>query len=122
MSELDDVCEKLLRDAGARKVMVCTAEGEMLAHAGALGSLDDPTSDAVATLVAEVMAGSTQSEGLVRMGALSASVATVSGNAALVVLFEEAASAERVRQKMRRARDLLEKSLPGESKSGETIS
>src|SRR5262245_55878125 len=123
MSELDDVCEKLLRDAGARKVMVFSAEGELLAHVGAMGSLDEPTSDAVAALVAEVMSGTTQGgEGLARMGALSACVTLASSHAALVVVFEEATSAERVRQKMRRARELLEKSLPGESKTGDPVS
>jgi hypothetical protein len=124
MSELDDVCDKLLAEAGARKVMVCSAEGEMLAHAGALGALDEPTTDAIAKLVTDVLkapaTSDTTNDAPSRAGTLFACAASVAGQAALVVLFEERASPERVRAKMRRARDLLEKSLPGESKRNES--
>jgi hypothetical protein len=98
----------------------------MLAHAGALGALDDATTDAIAKLVTDVLR-STQSptspetaDAPSRAGAFYACAASVAGQAALVVLFEERASPERVRAKMRRARDLLEKSLPGESKRNES--
>jgi len=124
MSELDDVCDKLLVEAGARKVMVCSAEGEMLAHAGALGALDEVTTDAIAKLVTDVLKSAapaeTPAETPSRAGTFYACAASVAGQAALVVLFEERASPERVRAKMRRARDLLEKSLPGESKRNES--
>jgi len=120
MSELDDVCDKLLRDAGARKVMVCSAEGEMLAHAGQLGALDELASETIAKLVTDVLTGDPAGDALARAGTFSACAASVAGQAALVVLFAEGVRPDQVRAKMRRARDVLEKSLPAESKRNES--
>jgi hypothetical protein len=123
--ELFEVCEQLGRDASARKVMVCDAEGEVLAHAGEAGTLDESAAEAIATLVADVIAGVSTgqfppAEDLVarlpadRGHALSVCAAPIGTLAALLVIFDERTSIERVRQKMRRARSLLEKSLPTE--------
>jgi hypothetical protein len=122
MSELFDAAEKLLKEAGARKVLVVAADGEVLAHAGGLGQLDDAAADALAQLVADVMqpTGNQPPEDLVSPlpGPLTACGTSVGNKAALLVLFDDTAPLDRVKAKMRRARDLLVKSLPtGETKT-----
>jgi hypothetical protein len=105
--------------------MVCDAEGEVLAHAGEVGALDESAAEAIATLVADVIAGVSAghfppAEDLVaRLPAdhahmLSVCAAPIGTLAALLVIFDDRTSIERVRTKMRRARSLLEKSLPTE--------
>jgi hypothetical protein len=124
-TELFEVCEQLVRDAGARKVMVCGADGEVLAHAGEPGTLDDAASEAVATLVADVIAGAQAgqfppAEDLVarlpqeRPATLQVCAAPIGTLAAVLVVFDDSTTIDRVRAKMRRARSLLEKSLPTE--------
>jgi predicted regulator of Ras-like GTPase activity (Roadblock/LC7/MglB family) len=109
---LFDACEKLRRDAGGRKVMVCGADGEVLAHAGPGGALDEPTAEQIASLVADVLhaaASRAATEDLTATlgGGLGACATAVGTRAALVVLFDASTSLERVRTKMKRARDLL---------------
>jgi len=54
-TELHEVCQKLLRDSGGKKVLLCRADdGEVLSHAGAPGFLDDNASEALAGLVADL--------------------------------------------------------------------
>jgi predicted regulator of Ras-like GTPase activity (Roadblock/LC7/MglB family) len=121
-AELFEICESLHHDAGARKVMVFDADGAVLAHAGEPGVLDEAAGDALATLVGDVIAGAAAgqfppAEDLVAVlpMALQVCAAPVGTQAALVVVFEKSASLDRVRAKMRRARTMLEKSLPTES-------
>jgi hypothetical protein len=122
--DLPDVCEKLSRDAGARKVMLCANDGEVLAHAGATGSLDDAVAEALAQLVADVVQqaalvgplgpvipGGSDDIVITLRGTLQACAAPAGPRAALVVVFDGSTSLERVRQKMRRARTVLEKTL-----------
>jgi hypothetical protein len=119
VNDLPEVCDKLNRDAGARKVMLCAADGEVLAHAGVTGALDEHAADAIAQLVADVVQQSAalgQIPGaddvvVTLRGTLQACAAPAGPRAALVVLFDGSTSLERVRQKMRRARSVLEKSL-----------
>lgn len=118
-NELPDVCDKLQRDAGARKVMVCSADGEVLGHAGVTGVLDDGVSEAIAQLVADVIQQAatlgqvpgTDDIVVTLRGTLQACAAAAGPRAALVVIFDGSTSLDRVRQKMRRARTVLEKSL-----------
>jgi hypothetical protein len=118
-SDLIEVCEKLLRDAGSRKVMLCSAEGEVLAHAGSTGALEDSNTDAVAQLIADVIQQSAKvgqipgADDIVvtLKSTLQACAAPVGALAAVVVLFDGSTTLERVRTKMRRARTVLEKSL-----------
>jgi hypothetical protein len=45
-ADLAEICQQLVRDSGGRKVLLCSAEGEVLAHAGVEGSsgtLDEAT-------------------------------------------------------------------------------
>ncbi|MDB4968182.1 MAG: hypothetical protein JWN44_3871 [Myxococcales bacterium] len=128
--DLTDICQQLVRDAGGRKVLLCSVEGEVLAHAGAegsSGSLDEATGDAVAQLIADVVEGAADggrvpaTKDLVASlpgglpGGLSACATAVGAKAALVVIFDgRATTLDRVRLKVRRAREVLGKSLPAE--------
>jgi hypothetical protein len=122
---LYEVCEKLLRDAGSRKVMVCSAEGDVLAHAGSTGALDEATGEAIASLVGDVINGAqagqfppTEDVVATLQSSMTVCAAPIGTRAALVVLFDNTIGLERVRTKMRRARDVLMKTLPtGETKT-----
>ncbi len=104
--------------------MLCSAEGEVLAHAGLTGALDDKVGDALAQLIADVVEGATSgrvpaTKDLVASlpgglpGGLSACATSIGAKAALVVLFDgRTTTLDRVRLKVRRARDLIAKSLP----------
>jgi hypothetical protein len=134
-TDLPEVCDKLCRDAGARKVMLCASDGEVLAHAGVTGAFDEAATDAIAQLVADVMMKSAAPDSrapsgdpsgqmgltgplantddvvITIRGTLQACASPAGPRAALVVLFDGSTSLERIRQKMRRARTVLEKSL-----------
>ncbi len=100
----------------------------MLAHAGqegSTGTLDEATGEALAQLIADVVEGAAAgarvpaTKDLVASlpgglpGGLSACATSVGAKAALVVIFDgRTATLDRVRLKVRRARDLLAKSLP----------
>ncbi len=127
-ADLNEICQQLVRDSGGKKVMLCSVEGEILAHAtqeGTVGSIDDATGEALAQLIADVVAGVTEgrvpaTKDLVASlpgglpGGLPACATAVGSKAALVVVFDRATTLERVRLKIRRARELLSKSLPVE--------
>ena len=121
-TELFEICEQLQRDAGGRKVMVFDADGAVLAHAGDPGALDEAAGDSLATLIGDVITGAQAGQfppaedmvAVLPMG-LHVCAAPVGTQAVLVVVFDKSASLDRVRAKMRRARAMLEKSLPTES-------
>jgi hypothetical protein len=129
-ADLTEICQQLVRDSGGRKVLVCGVDGEVLAHAGqegSTGTIDDATGEAVAQLIADVVEGAAggarvpATKDLVASlpgglpGGLSACATSIGAKAALVVLFDgRATTLERVRLKVRRARELLGKSLPVE--------
>jgi hypothetical protein len=116
---LETTCERLLRDAGGRKVILCNVEGAVLAHAGEPGILDELATEAVAQLLGGVLSGG-ETDALALTGdvvarfggGLSACAAPLESRAALVVLFDASTSLERVRVKMRRVRPLLVSNLP----------
>jgi len=127
-ADLTDICQQLVRDSGGRKVLVCSTDGEILAHAGqegSTGTIDEPTGEAVAQLIADVVEGATTgarvpaTKDLVASlpgglpGGLSACATSIGAKAALVVVFDgRTTTLDRVRLKVRRARDLIAKSLP----------
>jgi hypothetical protein len=127
-ADLIEICQQLVRDSGGRKVLVCGTDGEILAHAGqegSTGTLDEATGEAVAQLIADVVEGAAAggrvpaTKDLVASlpgglpGGLSACATSIGARAALVVLFDgRATTLDRVRLKVRRARDLIAKSLP----------
>jgi predicted regulator of Ras-like GTPase activity (Roadblock/LC7/MglB family) len=119
-SELFEICSQLQRDAGCKKVLVCGHEGEVLAHAGETGTLDEPTGEAVAGVVADAIAAgaagrAATDELIATLPSERSACATALGTrAALVVIYDATTTLERVRVKMRRARERLVRSLPGE--------
>ena len=129
-ADLIDICQQLVRDSGGRKVLVCSTDGEVLAHAGqegATGTIDDETGEALAQLIADVVEGAAAgarvpaTKDLVASlpaglpGGMSACATSIGGKAALVVIFDgRATTLDRVRLKVRRARELIAKSLPVE--------
>ena len=129
-ADLTEICQQLVRDSGGKRVLVCSSDGEVLAHAGqegSTGSLDDATGEALAQLIADVVEGAAAgarvpaTKDLVASlpaglpGGLSACATSIGARAALVVIFDgRTTTLDRVRLKVRRARDLIGKSLPVE--------
>jgi hypothetical protein len=127
-ADLTEICQQLARDSGGKKVLVCSTDGEVLAHAGqegSTGTLDDATGEALAQLIADVVEGAAAggrvpaTKDLVASlpgglpGGLSACATSIGARAALVVIFDgRTTTLDRVRLKVRRARDLIAKSLP----------
>jgi predicted regulator of Ras-like GTPase activity (Roadblock/LC7/MglB family) len=123
-SDLFEICAQLLRDAGCKKVMVCGSEGDVLAHAGERGIFDEASADALAAMVVDVLGAQAAPTTGVRPelpgelqvslpGGLTGCGTALLDKAALVVVFDQGTTLERVKIKMRRARDRLVKSLPG---------
>jgi hypothetical protein len=133
-ADLTEICQQLVRDSGGKKVMLVGGDGEVLAHAGATGALDEPTGDALAQLIADVFDGATEgrvpaTKDLVASlpgglpGGLSACATAVGDKASLVVVFDgRTTTLERVRLKIRRARELLGKSLPSDGNAAKPSS
>ena len=129
-ADLAEICAQLQRDSGGKKVMLCSAEGEVLAHAGSTGALGESVGEALAQLIADVVEGATSgrvpaTKDLVAAlpgglpGGLSACATAIADKAALVVLFDTGTTTlDRVRLKIRRARELLVKSLAVEPTAG----
>jgi hypothetical protein len=131
-ADLTEICQQLARDSGGKKVLVCSTDGEVLAHAGqegpgqgSFGTIDDATGEALAQLLADVVEGAAAggrvpaTKDLVASlpgglpGGLSACATSIGAKAALVVIFDgRTTTLDRVRLKVRRARDLIAKSLP----------
>jgi hypothetical protein len=133
-ADLTEICQQLVRDSGGKKVMLVGGDGEVLAHAGATGALDEATGDALAQLIADVVDGATEgrvpaTKDLVASlpgglpGGLSACATSVGDKASLVVVFDgRTTTLERVRLKIRRARELLGKSLPSDGNAAKPSS
>ena len=122
-TELFEICEQLRRDAGGKKVMVCGSDGEVTVHAGEAGAFDDETGDAVASVVADVLLGASSgqpSEDVMAVlpRALSVCAAPLGTRAVLVIVYDTVTSIDRVRVKMRRAREQILKILPSEAGKG----
>src|SRR5690349_13206144 len=52
---LDALCDRLMRTTAARKVMVCTLDGSVVAHAGEIQVLFGPLVSELAELAADVL-------------------------------------------------------------------
>ncbi len=132
-SELFDICTQLERDSVCRKVLLAALDGQVLAHAGQRGLLDEEVSEAVASVVADALVsaelaaagltGGDESTGdAARLASrevatllpngIAVCAAAIDGRAVLVVIYDGATTIARVRLKMRRARERLERSLP----------
>jgi hypothetical protein len=127
-ADLTEICQQLARDSGGKKVMLVSFEGEVLAHAGhdKPAAIDEPTGEALAQLIADVVDGVRggrvpATKDLVASlpgglpGGLSVCATAIGEKAALVVIFDgNVTTLGRVRIKISRARELLGKALPGE--------
>ncbi len=116
-SELPDLCERLQRDAAARGVLVLDENGEILGYSGALGTFPEKVIEAVGDLVADVVRCAarrelTDGDDLVaEIDALHACATALGTNAVLVVIFDQTSTLALVRLRMKRARDLILRSL-----------
>lgn len=116
--DLSELCHRLHRETNAVAVLLCGPEGEVLGHAGAPGSLEDEAIDAVADCTVEVLRADPQQrdtgdadDHLGRVGPLHLCATSLGNRAVLVVVFDNGASLTLVRLRMRRARELMLRSL-----------
>jgi hypothetical protein len=114
---LDDQCDRLQRDANALGVMVLGDDGGILGHAGAIAALPDPVVEASADLVASLLQAVARNElqegddMVAEVDELQACAAPLGPKAVVVVVFDDTSTLSLVRLRMRRARDLLLRSL-----------
>ena len=117
IANIDEHCDRLLRDASARAVMVINEEGAILGHAGAMATLPDSIIDAAGDLVADCLGAGRRGELqegddlVAEAEQLSACAAPLGQKAVLVVVFDATSTLALVRLRMKRARDLLLRSL-----------
>lgn len=116
-SQSPDPCERLRADADAVGVLVLAGEGEILAHAGPLAGLPEPTVEAVADLFADVVGRvarrelSDAEDLVVEIEGVHACAAPLGASAVVVVVFDANTTLARVRHRMKRARESLRRSL-----------
>ncbi len=98
-------------------MLVLGGEGEILGSAGEVGRLPDRAIDAVADLAADVLRGAARrelQEGddlVAEIDALQACAAALGERAVLVVLFDQSSTLALVRLRMKRARELILRTL-----------
>ena len=115
--EVSELCARLQRDAGARAVLVVGGEGELLGHSGTAGSLGDAVLDAVGDLTVDLLSRRRAPESgdaddlVAEVGAVHICGAAIGGKATLLVVFDSASRLELVRQRMKRARELILRTL-----------
>lgn len=127
---LDALCERLLRSAAARKVLVCTLDGCILAHAGERYVFSGDTSTELAELAAEMLIETQQASHLAipvedrfgHAGPLQVCAAPLGHQALLLVLFPESIDVSQVRVRVRRARPQMLRILNGSSHSSPVLS
>lgn len=115
--DLDDQCTRLQRDASAVGVMVVDKDGALLGRAGRIAQLPEPIIDATADLVVDCLGAVARNELLdgddlvAELEDLSACAAPLGPKAVLVVVFDEGSTLALVRMRMKRARDVLLRSI-----------
>lgn len=116
--DVPELCHRLHRETSAQAVLVCGPEGEILGHAGVPGELGDDALDAVGDATVAVLRGgeapeptSDADDHVSRAGTMHLCAAPLGNRAVLVVLFEDESSLTLVRLRMRRARELILRSL-----------
>jgi hypothetical protein len=120
-ASLDGLCDRLLRSTAACKVLVCTIEGAVVAHAGERNILRGALSNEIAELAADLIIETQQASHLEipvedryvtlavpkdnpALGALQLGAAPLGHRALLLVLFPPHVDAGQVRVRVRRAR------------------
>lgn len=112
---LDALCERLLRSTAAKKVMVCTLDGCIVAHAGPSHTLGGPVARELSEVAAEVLIETQQASHLAvpvedrfaTAGPLQVCAAPLGHQALLLVLFDAHIDSSLVRLRVRRARPQL---------------
>ena len=111
-ASLDVLCERLLRSAVARKVLICTLDGCVVAHAGDRNVFAGVTSTEFTELAAEMLIETQQASHLAvpvedrfaKVGRMQVCAAPLGHQALLLVLYDERSDANLVRIRVRRAR------------------
>ena len=119
ISDVPELCSRLHRETNALAVMVLGEEGQIVGHAGAPGALTDPVVDGVADATAEVLqrsaarpeATAEADEHVAQVGNTQVCAAPLGPKAVLVVVFDDAANLTQVKSRMKRARELLLRTL-----------
>jgi hypothetical protein len=112
-----------MRSTAARKVMVCTLDGSVVAHAGDIQVLNGALLGQLAELAADVLIETQQASHLAipvedrfgRAGRLQVCAAPLGHQALLLVLFPEQVDVSQVRVRVRRARPQMLRILNGTS-------
>ena len=129
-ASLDALCDRLMRSTAARKVMVCTLDGSVVAHAGGLQVLSGSLVAELAELAADVLIETQQASHLAipvedrfgHAGPLQVCAAPLGHQALLLVLFPESIDVSQVRVRVRRARPQMLRILNGSSDSSPILS
>lgn len=121
LSELPDIvlelCSRLHRETSAQAVLVLGQEGEILGHAGSPALLDDAVLDAIGDATVETLgragtpAAAEADDQVHAVGNTQLCAAPLGTRAVLMVAFDDAASLGLVRLRMKRARELILRSL-----------
>ena len=120
---LDALCDRLMRSTAARKVMVCTLDGSVVAHAGDIQVLSGTLVAELAELAADVLIETQQASHLsipvedrfAHAGRLQVCAAPLGHQALLLVIFPEHGDVSQVRVRVRRARPQMLRILNGTS-------
>ena len=118
---LDALCDRLMRSTAARKIMVCTLDGSVVAHAGDTQVLYGPLVGELAEIAADVLIETEQASHLAvpvedrfgHAGRLQVCAAPLGHQALLLVLFPESVDVSQVRVRVRRARPQMLRILNG---------
>jgi predicted regulator of Ras-like GTPase activity (Roadblock/LC7/MglB family) len=122
-ASLDALCDRLLRATGAHKVLVCSLDGTVVAHAGETQVLSGPVAAELAELAADVLIETQQASHLAipvedrfgPLGRLQLCSAPLGHQALLLVIFPEKTDVSQVRVRVRRARPQMLRILNGAS-------
>ena len=120
ISDVPELCSRLLRETNALAVMVLGEEGQIVGHAGAPGALTDAVVDGVGDAAGEVLLRaaarnaappSEADEQVALVGTTQVCAAPLGAKAVLVVVFDDPANLNQVKLRMKRARELLLRTL-----------
>jgi hypothetical protein len=129
LPDVGELCRRLHRDTSAQAVLVCAPDGEILGHAGPVGALDDALIDAIGDATVETLSRAapaaaqsvdeagergTVAEGEERLwpvGEMRLCSAALADRAVLMVAFVDESRLGLVRLRMKRARELILRTL-----------
>ena len=116
--DVGELCGRLHRETSAQAVLVLGQDGAILGHAGSPATLDDETVEVLGDLVVEAMVRPAGADGefddgeeLRAVGETQLCATRLGRNHLLVVAFASDSSAALVRLQIKRARELILRSL-----------